>query len=120
MKTVLQVFSLGLLANAALVYAGTGSATITLSATPAAVFCGASSFVNRVVISVIPGGDGKVYIGQSSQDISTGAGIAQILFPNRGAHSEQFELADPSGNDTINLCNLFVAGEISGEVALAS
>ncbi len=120
MKTVLQVFSLGLLANAALVYAGTGSATITLSASPAAVFCGASSFVNRVIVSVIPGGDGKVYIGQSSQDVSTGAGIAQILFPNRGAHSEQFELADPSGNDTINLCNLYLTGEVPGEIALAS
>ena len=72
------------------------------------------------MVSVIPGGDGKVYVGQSSQDVSTGAGIAQILFPNRGAHSEQFELADPSGNDTINLCNLYVSGEVPGEIALAS
>ncbi len=120
MKTVLRVFSIGLLANAALVYAGTGAATIALSASPAAVNCGGPSFVNRVMVSVIPGGDGKVYVGQSSQDVSTGAGIAQILFPNRGAHSEQFELADPSGNDTINLCNLYVSGEIPGEIALAS
>ncbi len=29
-------------------------------------------------------------------------------------------LSDPSGNDTINLCNLYVAGEIPGEIALAS
>jgi hypothetical protein len=120
MKTVLRLFSIGLLANAALVFAGSGSATITLSASPAAVNCGASSFVNRVMVSVIPGGDGKVYVGQSSQDASTGAGIAQILFPNRGAHSEQFELAYPSGNDTINLCNLYVSGEVPGEIALAS
>ncbi len=120
MKTSLPVFVLGLLVNAALVYAGTGAATITLSNTPAAVNCGASSYVNTVIVSVIPGGEGKVYVGQSSQNVSTGAGIAQILFPNGGGHSEQFELSDPSGNDTINLCNLYVAGEIAGEIALAS
>ncbi|MGA2878162.1 MAG: hypothetical protein ABSG13_04360 [Bryobacteraceae bacterium] len=120
MKTSLPVFVLGLFVSAALVYAGTGAATITLSATPAAVNCGASDFVNRVVVSVVPGGEGKVFVGQSSQKVSTGAGIAQILFPNGGAHSEQFELSDPSGNDTINLCNLYVAGEIPGEIALAS
>ena len=120
MKTLLQAFALGLLANAALVFAGTGASTITLSATPAAVTCGGSNWVNRVIVSVVPGGEGKVYVGQSLQNPSTGAGIAQILFPNAGAHSEQFELSDPSGNDTINLCNLYVAGEISGEIALAS
>ena len=117
---ILRVSSLGLLASAALLYAGTGAATITLSTTPAAVNCGASNWANRVMVSVVPGGEGKVYLGQSSQNSSTGAGIAQILFPNAGAHSEQFELSDPSGNDTINLCNLYVAGEISGEIALAS
>jgi hypothetical protein len=120
MDILLRVFSLGLLVNAALVYAGTGAATITLSTTPSAVNCGSSNWVNNVIVSVVPGGEGKVYIGQSSQAPSTGAGIAQILFPNAGAHSEQFELYDPSGNDTINLCNLYVAGEISGEIALAS
>lgn len=120
MKTVLQVLSLGLLANAALIYAGTGAATITLASNPAAVNCGASSWVNTVIVSVVPGGEGKVYVGQASQDPSSGAGIAQVLFPNAGAHSEQFQLSDPSGNDTINLCNLYVAGEIPGEVALAS
>ena len=119
MKTLLQV-SIGLLVNVAFIYAGTGAATITLTAAPAAVNCGASSWVNKVVVSVVPGGEGKVYIGQSLQDPPSGAGIAQILFPNAGAHSEQFELSDPSGNDTINLCNLYVAGEIPGEIALAS
>ncbi len=120
MKNLLQVLSLGMLAPAALVYAGTGAATVTLSATPAAVNCGASNYVNNVIVSVIPGGEGKVYVGQASQNVSTGSGIAQILFPNFGAHSEQFQLSDPSGNDTINLCNLYVAGEIPGEIALAS
>src|SRR5271170_5151075 len=120
MNTLLRVVSLGLLANAALVYAGTGAATITLSASPAAVNCGASNWVNSVLVSVVPGGEGKVYIGQSSQDPISGSGIAQILYPNYGAHSEQFTLSDPSGNDTINLCNLYVAGEIPGEIALAS
>lgn len=120
MKKVLPVFVLGLFANTALVFAGTGAATITLSATPTAVSCGTASYVNHVVVSVIPGGEGKVYVGQASQNVSSGAGIAQILFPNAGAHSEQFELSDASGGDTINLCNLYVAGEIPGEIALAS
>jgi len=120
MKTLIQVCSLGLPVNAVLAYAGTGAATIALSTSPAAVNCGGSNWVNTVIVSVVPGGEGKVYVGQSSQNASTGAGIAQILFPNAGAHSEQFELSDPSGNDTINLCNLYVAGEISGEIALAS
>lgn len=120
MKNFFQALVLGLLVSTALVYAGTGAATITLSTTPAAVSCGASSWVNSVVVSVVPGGEGKVYVGQASQVPSTGAGIAQILFPNAGAHSEQFALSDPSGNDTINLCNLYVAGEIPGEIALAS
>src|ERR1700678_3609272 len=120
MQTLFQVGCLGLFANAVLLYAGTGAATITLSTSPAPVSCGASSYVNRVIVSVLPGGDGKVYVGQSSQNASTGAGIAQILFPNRGAHSEQFELSDPSGNDTINLCNLYLTGEVPGEIALAS
>jgi hypothetical protein len=120
MKILVKAISLGLFVSAVLVYAGNGSTAIMVSSSPAAVFCGASPFVNRVIVSVVPGGEGKVYIGQASQDPSTGAGIAQILFPNGGAHSEQFELADPSGNDTINLCNLYVSGQISGEPVLAS
>jgi hypothetical protein len=120
MKNLIQALPLGLFFSAALVYAGTGAATISLSTTPAAVSCGSSSWVNSVVVSVVPGGEGKVYVGQASQNAATGAGIAQILFPNAGAHSEQFALTDPSGKDTINLCNLYVAGEIPGETALAS
>lgn len=120
MKNFIQALPLGLLAGVSLVYAGTGAATITLSSTPAAVSCGSSSWVNSVIVSVVPGGEGKVYLGESSQNPATGAGIAQILYPNAGAHSEQFALSDPSGNDTINLCNLYVAGEIAGETALAS
>lgn len=120
MNVSLRVLPLGLLVSAALVHAGTGAATITLASTPAAVFCGSSSWVNSVIVSVVPGGEGKVYVGQSSQNPATGDGIAQILFPNAGAHSEQFSLGDPSGNDTINLCNLYVSGEIPGEIALAS
>lgn len=120
MKNIFRGLFILLLASAALVYAGTGAATITLSTTPAAVSCGGSNWVNSVMVSVVPGGEGKVYVGQASQDPVSGAGIAQILFPNAGAHSEQFTLSDPSGNDTINLCNLYVAGEVPGEVALAS
>jgi hypothetical protein len=119
MKNLIRALPVGLFVSA-LVYAGTGAATITLSSTPATVTCGASSWVNSVVVSVVPGGEGKVYVGQASQNRATGAGTAQILFANAGAHSEQFALSDPSGNDTINLCNLYVAGEIPGEVALAS
>lgn len=120
MKNLIAVLSLGLFVNTALIYAGTGAATITLSSAPAPVSCGPASFVNSVMISVVPGGEGKVYIGQALQNASSGAGIAQILFPNFGAHSEQFELQDPSGSDTINLCSLYVSGEIPGEIALAS
>ena len=120
MNTLLKAISIGLLVNAALVYAGNGSATITLSGSPAAINCGDSSYVNRVIVSVVPGGSGKVYVGQASQNPATGAGIAQILFPNGGAHSEQFELSDPSGNDTINLCDVYVSGEIPGEPALTN
>jgi len=120
MNGSLRVLPLALLVSAALAYAGTGAATITLASAPAAVACGSSSWVNSVVVSVVPGGEGKVFVGQSTQNLATGAGIAQILFPNSGAHSEQFALADPSGNDTINLCNLYVSGEIPGETALAS
>ena len=75
MKSLLPVFSLGLLVNAGLVSAGTGTATITLSVSPAAVYCGGSNYVNSVMVSVIPGGDGKVYIGQSSQNASTASAI---------------------------------------------
>jgi hypothetical protein len=120
MKILIPALPMGLFICALLAYAGTGAATITLSSTPAAVSCDGSSWVNSVMVSVVPGGEGKVYVGQSSQNPATGAGIAQILFPNAGAHSEQFALSDPAGNDTINLCNLYVAGEIPSETALAS
>ena len=81
MKNPLPVFVLGLFSSAALVYAGTGASTITLSATPAAVNCGAASFVNRAVVSVIPGGEGKVYVGQSSQNLRAAPASRRFCFP---------------------------------------
>lgn len=116
MRTTL---SLALLISSA-VFAGSGSATLSLTTTPQQTFCSTNHWVNHVEISVVPGGSGKVYVGKSSMNTGTGDGIANILFPNGGAHSEKFELSDATGADTINLCNLYVQGAVTGEYALAS
>lgn len=101
-------------------FAGNGSATITLTTSPQALYCGTNPWANHVEVSVIPGGTGKVFVGMSTMNSSTYSGVARILFPNGGAHSEFFKHSDPASLDTINLCNLYVMGAVAGEIALVS
>jgi hypothetical protein len=96
-----------------------GQQTITLPATPAALSCSGQRYVNKLTIRVIPGFGGKVFVGASGMDAPSYANTLAILFPNLGAHSEEYVVQDPSGDDGIDLCSIYVAGEISGENAIA-
>lgn len=99
--------------------ADSGQFTFTLSSSAQALNCASTNrYVSSVHVRVVPGGTGKVYIGQSSMVTSTLVGVAAILYPNSGAHSEEFPLA--FGNDAIDLCDLNVIGDVPGETVLVS
>ena len=96
-----------------------GQQTITLPSTPAALACGGQRYVNKLTIRVIPGFEGKVFVGASGMNPATYANTLAILFPNLGAHSEEYVAQDPSGDDGIDLCSIYIAGEVAGENAVA-
>jgi hypothetical protein len=75
--------------------------------------------VNKLTIRVLPGFAGKVFIGTQTMDVNAYANTIAVLFPNLGAHSEEYVMTDPSGDDGIDLCAIYVAGEIPGESAIA-
>ena len=89
------------------------------SSIPAALACSGQRYVNKLTIRVIPGFGGKVFVGTSGMDSGSYANTLAILFPNLGAHSEEYVVQDPSGDDGIDLCSIFVAGEVGGENAVA-
>ena len=96
-----------------------GQQTLTLQAAPAPLSCAGQRYVNKLTIRVLPGFEGKVFVGAPALNPNTYANTLAILFPNLGAHSEEYVVADPSGDDGIDLCSIFVAGEIPGESAIA-
>jgi hypothetical protein len=75
--------------------------------------------VGSLTLRVIPGGTGKIYIGTSAMNTSTLAGTIAILYPNAGAHSEEYTITDYSGDDGIDLCTIYVAGGVASEFVLA-
>ncbi len=109
----------GLISMQAFATSTLGSQTVTLSAAPTNLACVTQQYINKLTIRVIPGFEGKVFVGTPWMNTSTYVGVLSILFPNAGAHSEEYVLQDPSGDDGIDLCSIYVAGEIPGESAVA-
>jgi len=108
-----------ILTAAAACAATLGQQTITLNANATALSCGGQRYVNKLTIRVIPGFVGKVFVGTPAMDPNAYANTLAILFPNLGAHSEEYTVQDPSGDDGIDLCTITVAGEVPGENAVA-
>lgn len=82
----------------------------------ATALAGSANKNKRMTISIVPGGSGKVYIGTSSMNTSTLAGVYAILYPNSvGKMSEQFELIDHSSCSNLDTSNVYVAGDVASE-----
>ena len=119
-KPAVCAFYIAFLCACAPLHAATlGSQTVTLSATPTALACIPQRYVNRLTVRVIPGFEGKVFVGISGMNPAIYSGALSILYPNLGAHSEEYTVRDPSGDDGIDLCGIHIAGEIPGEAAIA-
>jgi hypothetical protein len=94
-----------------------GGSAITVGPTPTALVTGQSSnLVQRVTIRVIPGYGCKVYVGGSALNRATYYNIYAVLFPNSsGGWSEEWTLTDPRGGDGIDVSQIYVADDCSGE-----
>lgn len=102
-------------------FAASGSFEITVTSAAQPLNCSATNrYVSSAQVRVIPGGTGKIYVGEASMNVSTLAGVAAILFPNRGAMSEELDLDAPDKTDSIDLCNLNVIGAVPGELAIVT
>jgi hypothetical protein len=109
-KAVLLTLCATLLALAVPVPGG-GPKSLTNSPSPLGV-----GYVQQVRVRVIPGYQCKVYVGASYLNRSTYAGTYAVLYPNAtGGWSEEWALADPRGMDGIDLSQIYVAGDCSGE-----
>jgi hypothetical protein len=95
-----------------------GQQTVTLAGNATALSCSGQRYVNKLTVRVIPGFVGKVFVGTPAMDPNSYANTLAILFPNLGAHSEEYTVQDPSGDDGIDLCAITVAGEVPGENAI--
>jgi hypothetical protein len=115
MKTIAAL----ILTASAVCAATLGQQTIMLNASATPLACGGQRYVNKLTIRVIPGFEGKVFVGTPAMDPIAYNNTLAILFPNLGAHSEEYTVQDPSGDDGIDLCAITVAGEIPGENAIA-
>jgi hypothetical protein len=114
-----QSLSALILSAAAVSAATLGQQTIPLSSTATTLSCSGQRYVNKLTVRVIPGFEGKVYVGIAGMNPAVYANTLAVLFPNLGAHSEEYVVQDPSGDDGIDLCSIYVAGEIPGENAVA-
>jgi hypothetical protein len=87
---------------------------VTLTTTPQSLPCTSPRYADNLRVAVVPGGTGKVFIGTSNMNVNTLAGTINILMPNSGAHSEEYKLS----LNGIDLCSLYIAGQVAGETAL--
>jgi hypothetical protein len=108
-----------ILSASAVCAATLGQQTVTLADNATPLACGGQRYVNKLTIRVIPGFVGKVFVGTPRMDPNYYSNTIAILFPNLGAHSEEYVVQDPSGDDGIDLCAIAVAGEVPGENAIA-
>lgn len=123
-KALVCLLSLFFFSGPAFAAAGphlSGSQTIPLSTTPTQLACSGQRWVNKLTVRVVPGFEGKVFVGISGMNTSTYANTLAVLYPNGGAHSEEYVIQDPNnnGDDGIDLCSIYVAGGIGGEKAVA-
>jgi hypothetical protein len=87
----------------------------TVSGTPAQLTT-TSTLVESVRLQVIPGYCGKIYVGLQGMNISTYANVLSVLYPNcTGGHSESFQLQDTSGQNTIDISTIYLAGQNAGD-----
>ncbi len=94
------------------------SGVITVSSTPTQ-FSTTLGQVQRLTFRVIPGYCGKIYVGNSSMNTSTLAGVFKVLYPNcYGGLSDEYVLEDRTATDGINAAIFYIAGDISGEKIL--
>jgi hypothetical protein len=77
--------------------------------------------VSRIFAQVIPGLTGKGYIGKSTLNRSTLAGVARVLWPNSGGgFSDSFEVSSHSGTNSLVLSEYFVDMDVAGEGLLVT
>jgi hypothetical protein len=73
--------------------------------------------VQRIVFRAIPGYCGKLYVGNSSMNVSTLAGVFKVIYPNcDGGLSDEYSVEDRSYVDGIDGTQFYLAGENSGDV----
>ena len=88
--------------------------TLTTSTTPTQ-FSSTLGDVQKIVIHMVPGAGEKVYIGSSTMNTSTLAGVFKVLYPNSsGGLSDSWTLQDNSGANGVNTSAIYIAGQLGG------
>ncbi len=97
---------------------------ITLTTTPTQLTIPGGGDLAYLKIRTVPGACGKVYVGSSSMNTSTLAGVYKVIWPNcSGGHSEGFALS-PIQRTTdghpypLDPSEIYLAGQTAGEIAL--
>ena len=122
MKTI-RALALTLLAALSLVLSATPALATHLQqgdhfilSTSPVQFSTSLGMVQSIVFRTIPGYCGKVYIGKSTMNTATLAGVFKVLYPNcSGGIGDEYSLEDRTAADGIDSSVFYIAGDIGGE-----
>lgn len=86
-----------------------------LSTTPTQ-FSTTLGMVQSITFYNVPGYCGKVYIGNSTLNVSTGVGIIKVIYPNcSGDTPDHYTLEDRTATDGIDSSTFYIAGGTASE-----
>ena len=99
-----------------------GKISVATSGTPVQVSTNLSLYVNRVRFAVVIGQTGRVFLGTSGMNKTTGAGIVKEFWPTGagGAIADSWEIHDPTGANTLRLADFWVDANTAGEGLMVS
>lgn len=98
-----------------------GKVTVPTPGTPVPINPNIVATASVLAVQTIPGLTSKIYIGQSTMNKATLAGVCRILWPNpNGGICDQFVLNDESGLDSIRLAEYYLDTDVAGEGALVA
>jgi hypothetical protein len=98
-----------------------GRVNVAVPGTPVPLTTDSTITASKLFVQVIPGLTGKVYLGKTSMNKTTLAGVVRILWPNSGGgFSENFFLESQDGTNSIRLSDYAIDADVATEGLLVS
>jgi hypothetical protein len=98
-----------------------GRVNVAVPGTPVPLTANPAITASKLFVQAVPGLTGKTYLGTTTMNKATFAGVARVLAPNpTSTFSEYFFLESQDGDNTIQLSQYAIDVAVAGEGMLVT